>query len=257
MKLSKPPASSIVSKCARLMDVLASSRSPMTFTQIVESTGFVKSSCHRLLAVLVGERLVTYDKSTRTYRTGERLNEWSRLVWRRADLQEVAGSEMVRLSEQLSANVALSVMDASSILYLRTVDHVPVRYAAVMGDHAPLHCTAAGKVFLANMTERKRKDLLSDLTLNKMTERTLVDLDALDHDLLAIRQNGYGLALEEEALSVFGIAAPVWGEDGTVAACLSIWMVSSQPDAPSVIESYAPHLQLSATNMSKAMGWTE
>ncbi|MEM8579280.1 MAG: helix-turn-helix domain-containing protein, partial [Pseudomonadota bacterium] len=158
--MAKASESSIVSKCALVMDVLAASRTALTFSQIVERTGFVKSSCHRILAVLMTERMVAYDKSARTYQTGARLADWSRLAWRRVDLQEAAAAEMHTLSDTLGVNVVLSVLDRHRVLYLRTVDFEPLRYAAAMGDHAPLHCTAAGKVFLAYMSEPRRAALL-------------------------------------------------------------------------------------------------
>ncbi|MEO0636898.1 MAG: IclR family transcriptional regulator [Pseudomonadota bacterium] len=255
--MAKASESSIVTKCALLLDVLAASRSPMTFSQIVEETGFVKSSCHRILAVLVGERMVAYDKATRKYKTGERLSDWSRLAWRRVDLQEIASAEMRALSDSLKVNVALSILDRDTILYLRTVDHIHLRYAATMGDHAPLHCTAAGKVFLAFMPEAKRRALLSQLPLEKITERTITNVDDLTVELDAIAQAGHALALEEEFKGVYGLALPVWNEDRSVAACLSLWKTSASPEAREDLTACLEELTAASRRISKELGWRE
>ncbi len=253
--MAKPSESSIVAKCALVLDVLAASRSPMTFSQLVEKTGFVKSSCHRILSVLMTERMVTFDKDTRRYETGERLNQWARLAWRRVDLQDVAIAEMRRLSDDLAMNVALSVLDGLTLLYLRTVDHEPLRYAFVMRDHAPLHCTAAGKVFLAHMTEARRNRFLDDLTFEKLTEKTISSRAELTKELSIVSKNGYGLSLEEEFTNVFGIAAPIWNEDNSVAACLSLWKSATQADARESLLACEGALRAASDRISNGLGW--
>ena len=257
MVLAKTSESSIVTKCALVLDVLAASRSPLAFSQIVEKTGFVKSSCHRILAVLVNERMVAYDKKTRRYDTGERLSDWSRLAWRRVDLQEIASGEMRALSDTLEINVALSVLDQQTILYLRTVDHVQLRYAAAMGDHAPLHCTAAGKVFLAYLPESRRQALLSELLFEKMTERTVTNAQDLTKELASIVKSGFGLAVEEEFQNVYGVAVPIWSEDNSVAACLSLWKSTTMPNAKDELVAHVDDLMIASRRISKALGWRE
>jgi DNA-binding IclR family transcriptional regulator len=236
------------------MDVLADARTPMAFSEIAERTGFVKSSCHRILAVLAGEKLIEYDARTRTYKTGERLRNWSRSAWRRIDLQEIASPEMQNLSTACKLNVALSVLDDDTILYLRTVDHIPLRYAAASGDHAPLHCTAAGKVFIAYLTEERRMELLERLTFEKFTERTLTNSAALMNELPGIISKGYAMAKGEEFLQVTGMAVPIRGEDGKLVACLSAWEAQGTTGDRS-IETYSADLMESAKRISKALGY--
>ena len=254
--MAKPTESSIVTKCAQILDILAAARAPMKFSEIVQKTGYVKSSCHRILAILAGERLVTYDKISKTYQTGSRLNDWSRWAWRRVDLQEIAGTEMRLLSERLSVNVALSVLDNNTILYLRTVDHFPVRFAAAMGDHAPLHCTAAGKVFLAHMSEARRKRVLAEMEFVRMTEQTITNASDLMNELPDVIKHGYARAAREEFLHVWGIAAPIWGEDRAISACLSLWTTGNGDKAEPDLLANVEMLKQSTERISRALGWT-
>ena len=41
--MAKAGESSIVTKCARVMDVLTEAREPVSFSRILDETGFVKS----------------------------------------------------------------------------------------------------------------------------------------------------------------------------------------------------------------------
>ena len=59
-----------------MLDIVSTSASALRFTQLVERSGLPKSSAHRILAILVGQRLVYLDKGTRTYRPGPRLVDW-------------------------------------------------------------------------------------------------------------------------------------------------------------------------------------
>lgn len=228
--------SSIVTKCARVMDILTHAKRPLVFSEIVAETGFVKSSSHRILAVLQSERLVSYDKEKRTYEPGSRFQEWARAGFHRADLQQVAAEPMEALSEATGMNAALSVLDSDSLLYLRTADHVSVRYAARAGDHAPLHCTAAGKVFLAHMPQTQLDAFLATGSLEKFTEFTRTDPEALVADFPAVLENGYATAIKEEFLQVMGMAAPIWDERKKVAACLSLWTLTADTDPVTMLE---------------------
>lgn len=233
--MSRTSESSIVTKCALVMDVLTGARRPLAFSEIVAETGFVKSSCHRILAVLQSEELIAYDKASRTYRKGERLQSWAKAALRRTDLQQAAQDVMSDLCESSRMNVALSILDNDTILYLRTVDFNNVRFASHAGDHAPLHCTAAGKVFLAHMKPARLQATLANLKLEKFTEHTKTSLEPLLAEFPSIRENGIAVAKGEEALQVTGVAAPIWNEQDQVAACLSLWSVRDHASQEEVV----------------------
>lgn len=254
--MGRSSESSIVTKCAKVMDALSEARHPLAFSDIVAETGFVKSSCHRILAVLQGEGLIEYDKDTRTYRTGPRLHQWSRSAWRRIDLQQVAGSVISRLSEETGMNTALSVLDTDTVLYLRTADQIPVRYASHAGDHAPLHCTAAGKVFLAYLPETRRKAVLASLKFEKFTEFTKTAPEELMHELPGIAVRGYAMAIREESLQVFGLAAPIWNAQDEVTASLSLWTLTEM-STQDELEARAGAVKEAANTISRQIGWRQ
>ncbi|MBL4629456.1 MAG: IclR family transcriptional regulator [Roseicyclus sp.] len=251
--MARSTESSIVTKCALIIDVISQSRHPLAFAEIVARTGFVKSSCHRILAVLQGEDMVNYDRQTRTYHTGPRLRRWARSNWQRTDLQDVAGPTMDRLCEDSGTNTALSIFDDQFILYLRTSDYTPIRFADRAGDRAPLHCTAAGKVFLAHMTDKRRADTLSTLKLEKFTEFTKTNREELEAELSQIVRQGYARAVREEYLHVLGMAAPLWNAQGQVVACLSMWTVADFVSAQQM-EDNAPKLLRAAAEISARIG---
>ena len=172
--------SSIVTKCAIVMDILTESPDPMTHTEIVEATGFNKSSAHRIIAILIGEDLIHFDPATRSYSLGPRPMRWARSAWQKTDLKLIVDAELVNLRDKTGLNVAVSILTTDSIMFIRNFDVRSVRYAAKIGEQAPLHATAAGKVFLAYSESRQNCGLPEGYELEKLTEHTITNLRDLE-----------------------------------------------------------------------------
>jgi DNA-binding IclR family transcriptional regulator len=164
---------------------------------------------------------------------------------------------MRTLSQRTGGHSALSVLDQDTILYLKAVDPSPLRYASRAGDHAPLHCTAAGKVFLAHMPEPVRKEVLDNLRFEPLTPFTITEPADLMHELPGIVLRGYGTAVREEFVQVAGIAAPIKDEHGEVIACLSLWTTLPDDSTPSIEDNFARDLIATTRGISKRIGWIE
>jgi len=247
--------SSVVSKCGTVLDIVSAARRPLGFKDILDQSGLARSSAHRILAILISENLIDYDKANRIYRYGPRLNRWARGAWMRIDLHENSAREMERLSSATKMNAELSVLDGDSVLYLRTMNAFPVSHASHPGDHASLHSTAAGKVFLAFMQKQQREEMMARLRYERLTEHTIQDPQVLLNELETTRQRGYAMAVQEEYLPVIGIAAPVRDLHGEVIACLALWTLTDRKSRAEA-EAMAPILIDSADRIASQAGGT-
>lgn len=247
--MSKNGESSVVTKCANMVDILALSQQPLSFSELANRSGLVKSSAHRILAVLISERLASYDEKTKTYSLGPRPLTWAKSFLRRSNLPNIADRYFDEFCQRSGMNGALSVRDRGDVLYLRTYDPVPIKISSLAGDRAPLHCTAAGKVLLAFLPETKKDELLANIDYQAFTEFTIKDSPALDGELTSVRAAGYSTAMQEEIFQVLGVAAPVFGENNEVLAAISLW---SQIDRVSRAEitAFAQPLQEMAQRMA-------
>jgi len=245
--------SSIVTKCATVLDIISEARRPLGFKNIIDLSGMARSSTHRILAVLISENLIEYDKANKIYRYGPRLNRWARGAWMRIDLHEISTTEMELLTNMTKMNSELSVLDGDSVLYLRTMNLFPINHASHPGDRAPLHCTAAGKVFLAFMPAQQRAETMTRLRYERLTEHTIQDPLVLAKELDATYERGYGLSVQEKYLPVIGIAAPIKDLHGEVIACLSLWTLIDR-SSRTEIEALAQNLIASAERVSGQTG---
>jgi len=152
-------------------------------------------------------------------------------------------------------NTALSILDRQEILYLRTFDIVQYRFASHAGDHAPLHSTAAGKVFLAHMSDDRLNETLGQLSFPKLTEHTKTSVDEIVGQLADIRDNGFASAIGEEQFQVTGLADPIWNADGNITACLSMWSLLDHAPREQVIAN-VDELIKATHQISRQLGWS-
>ncbi len=131
--------------------------------------------------------------------------------------------------QRTGATVLLSTLGEEGLIY---VARVPDRSGSAMseelesasqpGYRAPLHCTAAGKVFLAYMPEAERQRCYERIQFFRATPYTITSAEALDVQLDLVRRQGWAANRQEYHLTTCGIAAPVFGGAGRPVAAIAL-----------------------------------
>jgi len=83
-------SSTTLTKSLMLMEVLADAGSPMGLSELVRKVGLPKSTCHRILSILVNEHLVQFEQKSRTYGIGFRFMSLAFQTWQNLDLRRAA-----------------------------------------------------------------------------------------------------------------------------------------------------------------------
>lgn len=87
-------------------------------------------------------------------------------------------------------------------------------------DHA--HARASGKAMLAYLSPPELDAYLKTHPLILLTPNTIGDSETLKAELVRVRSQGYAMDLEELALGVCCLAAPVLSSDGTAEAAVAV-----------------------------------
>lgn len=118
--------------------------------------------------------------------------------------------------------VVLATMENEEVCCLSKIEpNKRVKFDTKIGSRKPLHCSGAGKIFLAHQSERVINKILSK-SLKKMTPNTITDPDKLYCELIMIRQRGYAIDNEESEIGLFSISVPVFNFLGDVICSVSI-----------------------------------
>jgi DNA-binding IclR family transcriptional regulator len=139
----------VIDRMMRLLEVLAQHPEPLGLKQISQYTGLHPSTAHRILSSMSADRMVDRVEPG-SYRLGMRLLELGTLVKSRISVRELALPMMRELHAQTGETANLSVRHGDEIVYVERTSsgRSAMRVVHVIGTRAPLHVTAAGKLFL-------------------------------------------------------------------------------------------------------------
>lgn len=245
--------SSIVEKSVLVVDLLAQAPSKLNQAEIIEASGLNKSSVYRILSILVGQGLVHFDEREKLYTVGPKLISWAQAAWQKMDLNLIEDQDLIDLSNETGFNTAVSVLSEATITFIRTRIPKPYKFAIKIGGQSELHCTAAGKVFLAYMTDTEQAAYFETAKLEKFTENTITDEDALRDELGIIREQGYAFSNREEFWQIRGIAAPILDYDDRILAAMSLWSPTHFVSAENLV-ALAPRLMAATSEISARFG---
>ena len=180
-------------------------RSPRT---VKELGGVVGGDAAPLVAALERHGLVAIDG------TGVRPGA----AVRGDDLLAAAELSLQRLAEESGETANLIVPRRGATEALAQADGRHMLGATNwIGRELGLHCTAAGKVFLAFGAAS-----LPAGELAQLTPATITDRAALDAELAAVRGRGYATLVDELEVGLSAVGAPVRDGGGTVVAALTL-----------------------------------
>lgn len=205
-----------------IVEELARAGNDVGVTELSRRLSLNKSTVHRLLSTLETRGYVEQNIDTGRYGLGLKVLELGSKAADRLTLRDVARPVLEQLSRELGEAVNLVVLRAGEAVYIDKVEtETMIRMHFDLGKRAPLHCTAAGKVLLAYQGQALGR-LLGRINLQRFTPHTITSVDELTDELGQVRQRGYALDDEEQELGVRCVAAPVWDQEGRVAAAVSV-----------------------------------
>ena len=209
-------------KTLAVLRLFARDASELGVTDISQLTGMDKASVFRALKALERYRFVEQDRATRKYRLGFAVVELAGSKLRQMPLASIAQPHLARLSQETGETVQLSVMDELRVLYIGVVESPqPIRVALGVGSHGPLHCTAAGKIFLAHAAKAEQDQVFAR-PLKKFTSRTVVEPAKLRRELAEIRDRGWSTDEQGFVVHVRVAGAPIRDATDRVIAAVAV-----------------------------------
>jgi len=206
-----------VDKALSLLAVFKQGETALTLSDLAERTTMHKSTCLRLLASLQHASFVQRTKDG-NYALGREISRLQGIYMAGFALSDVVYPVMQALVDKTKESAAYSVIQgtgqsAQRLCLYRINSNQMLRDHIREGDLLPLSSGAGGRVLLA----------FSDLALlgykASSKERKL---------FAQIKLDGCFAAIGDRTPELAGIAAPVFYQDGSVAASLTLTMPSSR-----------------------------
>ncbi len=245
---------SVLTRGLTLLDSLAD-LGEAGVAELSRRVGIDPSQVHRALRVLQQGAYVEQDPRTKKYRLSSRVVELASSYLRRVDIRIEARPALVQLQELTSHTAHLAILSRH---YSVVIDHERGPSAnsldIVMGDLAPLHATALGKVLLAYLDNASLEQVLTELEYAPLTTHTMLSASDLRVQLRDIQARGYATDQEEAYRGVCCVAAPVFNWTGKVIAAMSIsgpsWAIE-----PTLFPAIAQQVLTAADTLSRRLGY--
>jgi DNA-binding IclR family transcriptional regulator len=210
-----------VDRAIAVLNILSASKRDVSLTEVSQRLGLHKSTVHRLLASLEKGGLVDRPPASRKYRLGMGLIELGNAVLNSRALPQAVLPYLRYISDTVEEVAYLAVRDEDEIVNILQMPSPHLLQSVGLAERAPLHCTSAGKVFLAHMSEEELKPLL-EKGLPQSTAKTVTDAGDLRDELERVREQGFATAFGEYREDIVGIAVPITISDGTVVGAIGV-----------------------------------
>jgi DNA-binding IclR family transcriptional regulator len=190
----------VIARAATILRALEDENAGLSLGQIAQRVNLARSTVQRIVAALETEKLVIAATPNGRVRLGPTILRLAASV--RSDFVSLARPFLERLSAELEETVDLSTVKKDHLVFIdQVIGSHRLRTVSAVGETFPLHCTANGKAYLAQLTDPAIAALIGD-TFESRTPKTLTRLTALIADLNGARKAGVAVDCEEHTLGI-------------------------------------------------------
>jgi IclR family KDG regulon transcriptional repressor len=244
-----------VSHCLDVLEQFSSEAEELGVTELSKRLKLHKNNVFRLLATLESRGYIEQNRTTENYRLGIRCLQLGQSYVQHMGLLQQARAIMGDLVRQVRETSYLAVLRKTAVVPVEVIEaDRAVRIVSQLGEALPLHCTAAGKAYLAFAAEDDLRTLLPD-TLPKFTERTPVDRQTLAQQLRSVASSGYAVDMGEHLEDIRAVAAPVRDYARVVVGALTIAAPASRLTAERIEKEVAPLVLKAGRELSARLGF--
>ncbi len=211
-----------VKKAMDIMDCVAC-KGKISITELSRELNIPKSTVCQLAQTLEATGYLEQESSSDKYQLSFKFFRIGYDLLEKSGIRSCVRPVIKELADVVGDTVNFTVLDGAKVLFLEKIEGSPLHGGIKEGARGPLHCTASGKVMLANLPPERLENILAEaMPFEVYTPRTIVTLEALTQELAKIRLNGYAITTDELGNGVNSIAAYVQGYPGREAAAVSI-----------------------------------
>jgi IclR family pca regulon transcriptional regulator len=256
---SAPKSRYNIEALARGLDILSlfsAERPVLTLSQIVELLDLNKSTAYRVLATLESGDYLVQDPVTRQYRPGLKVLQLGFTAINTLEIRHIARPYLERLSQEVGETVSLAVLDGFRTIYVDRIRNQSIVGVVLgVGSSLPAHCTALGKVLLADLPPGDLERLLAANAMATYTPKTLTTKESLLAALGEVRRLGYALDDEELASGLRAVAAPIRDFSGRTIAAANVSGTSLQITDERIEGEIIPALVHATRQISSILGY--
>ncbi len=190
----------VIARAATILRALEDENEGLSLGQIAQRVNLARSTVQRIVAALETEKLVIAATPNGRVRLGPTILRLAASV--HGDFIALARPHLERLSEELHETVDLATVKKDHLVFIdQVIGSQRLRTASAVGEIFPLHCTANGKAYLAQLSNSGVEELIGRV-YERRTPKTITRLEALLTEIKPARRTGIAFDREEHTLGI-------------------------------------------------------
>ncbi|GKX34444.1 MAG: transcriptional regulator [Rhizobiaceae bacterium MnEN-MB40S] len=240
-----------------ILELIEEAERPVGLAEIARQLDMPKSAAHRLLQVWVKRGYVEQEEDVQRYSATLKLAILGFAHLNATGIRDICHPDMRLLAKETGELVRLAVVvGGDSMAWVAEAQGARdgLRYDGNLGRQAVLHATAAGKAWLATLTDEEAARVVLAQGFPEAVDvgpNALRAMRALQDELESIRSRGYSTAMEEASIGVNAVAAAIFEGVASDKVVGSVIVVGpSARMTPARIAEIAPRVMTAAKRLS-------
>ena len=210
----------------RILDILefivSKDNSETNINEIANVFNLSRSSSYRMLKYLYQRSYLDHNNKSSVYSLGFKLIEIGWMAITKQPLTKIASPYVEKLTQITGESSILSILKDNEVFYLIKFGGKGILKIDVeVETHAPIHCTAQGKVLLAWLPKEEIFKIIDGLKFEKNTIKTITNKDSFITELEVTKKRGYAISEEEYVLGTCAIAVHIKNKKNEIIASLA------------------------------------
>jgi IclR family transcriptional regulator, pca regulon regulatory protein len=217
--------------------------------------GLDRGTAFRLINTLAQLGYVAAAPRSKRYRLTLKCLELGYTPLARSDLKMLARPLLAEMVPDVADAASLGMLDGTDIVYVeRAQTGLPqMNLDRRAGTRTGAYAAALGHAILACFPVEKQREIVLASNRIRLSEKTLVDPDAILARLVEVRARGHAVSDGENAFGLRTVAAAVRDADGAPVAGVSLTVHADRMGIDAFAERAAPHVLRIAGDLSKAV----
>jgi len=246
-----------ITKAFEILEVFLNTEDHLSITEIAKLANISTSTSHRITSILVNRGYIEQNGKRGKYSLNPKmLVYFAGIIRKRLRLRNIALPFLKELSHTVNEAVLIFLRHSHIIYTLEVVNSGRLLNITPDSTTFNLYSTGAGKVFLANMSEKELDEYFSSIILKPRTPNTITDVEELRRHLKRIKKDGFSFDDEEQELGLRMVSSPVIDWDNNVIAAIGVVGPTSRLSRQKMVE-IAPTVKKYALEISQAIGYSQ
>lgn len=211
--------SDAIKRCLETLEILAGEARGLPLVEIAKRLSLPKSNTHRLLGAMILSNFVKQDPLNQHYLLTLRLTTLGFRFLSGTHIIDLCQPVLDRLAERTAELVRMTMTEGERISWVAKSQgsRTGLRFDPEMGREVRIHTTASGRVWLMNQPTEMALRIMMQQGFGSSNQLGPNAPKTVEEFLVALqktREQGFGLAIDEDEPGMSAIAVPIPGVAG-------------------------------------------